>query len=54
MLSFTPQTEALPDDLNRVLDQVAGEQHRRIGNKVIKVLEGDATVIDVIDIMDGL
>ncbi|GGK59476.1 hypothetical protein [Amphritea balenae] len=48
------QTEALPDDLNRVLDQVAGEQHRRIGNKVIKVLEGDATVIDVIDIMDGL
>jgi hypothetical protein len=48
------RSEPLPDDLDSVLGRVAGEEHRRIGHKVIKVLEGDATVIDVIDILDGM
>lgn len=48
------RSEPLPDELDSVLGRVVGEEHRRIGNKVIKVLEGDATVIDVIDILDGM
>ncbi|BBB26647.1 conserved hypothetical protein [Amphritea japonica ATCC BAA-1530] len=48
------RSEPLPDELESVLGRVAGEEHRRIGHKVIKVLEGDATVIDVIDILDGM
>lgn len=47
------QSERLPDDLDRAIGRVAGEENRRIGNKVIRVLEGDATVIDVIDILDA-
>lgn len=47
------ETEKLPSDLEQVLDQSIGVEHRRIGTKVIKVLEGNATVIDVIDIVDG-
>ncbi|MBQ0784246.1 MAG: hypothetical protein KBT66_08450 [Amphritea sp.] len=48
------RSEPLPDELDSVLGRVVGEEHRRIGHKVIKVLEGDATVIDVIDILDGM
>lgn len=48
------RSEPLPDELDSVLGRVAGEEHRRIGHKVIKVLEGDGTVIDVIDILDGM
>ncbi len=47
------QSEPLPDDLDRVIGRVAGEENRRLGNKVIRVLEGDATVVDVIDILDA-
>ena len=47
------ETDELPSDLEQVLDQSVGVEHRRIGTKVIKVLEGNATVIDVIDIVDG-
>jgi hypothetical protein len=47
------QSEPLPDDLDRAIGRVAGEENRRLGNKVIRVLEGDATVIDVIDILDA-
>ncbi|WP_372598804.1 hypothetical protein [Amphritea sp.] len=45
-------SERLPYDLDRELGRAAGEEYRRIGNKVVRVLEGDATVIDVIDILD--
>lgn len=48
------RSEPLPDELGSVLNRAAGEEHRRIGHKVIKVLEGDATIIDVIDILDGM
>lgn len=48
------QSERLPDDLDRAIGRIAGEENRRIGNKIIRVLEGDATVIDVIDIMDSV
>ncbi|WP_299195664.1 hypothetical protein [uncultured Amphritea sp.] len=47
------QSERLPDELDRAIGRVAGEENRRIGNKIIRVLEGDATVIDVIDILDA-
>jgi len=48
------QSEALPDDLDIILDRTGGAEYRRIGTKVIKVLEGDGTIIDVIDIADGV
>ncbi|MDO6562192.1 hypothetical protein Q4488_02245 [Amphritea sp. 1_MG-2023] len=47
------RSEALPYELERRLDRIAGEEHRRIGHKIIRVLEGNATIIDVIDILDG-
>ncbi|WP_417222058.1 hypothetical protein [Amphritea sp.] len=47
------RSEALPYELERRLDHIAGEEHRRIGHKIIRVLEGNGTIIDVIDILDG-
>ncbi|WP_432473230.1 hypothetical protein [Amphritea sp. HPY] len=47
-------SEALPDDLDLILNRTGGAEYRRIGTKVIKVLEGDGTIIDVIDIADGV
>ena len=46
-------SERLPYDLDRELGRAAGEEYRRVGNKVVRMLEGDATVIDVIDILDA-
>jgi hypothetical protein len=48
------QSEALPDDLDLILDRTGGAEYRRIGTRVIKVLEGNGTIIDVIDIADGV
>lgn len=48
------QSEELPNDLDIILDRAGGAEYRRIGTKVIKVMEGDGTIIDVIDIADGV
>lgn len=48
------QSDELPGDLDIILDRAGGAEYRRIGTKVIKVLEGDGTIIDVIDIADGV
>lgn len=48
------QSEDLPVSLERELGAQVGERHRRLGTKVIKVLEGEGTIIDVVDIMDGM
>ena len=49
------QSERIPQELIRQLPELRdGEAVRRVGNKVVRVLEGDGTVIDVIDLADVL
>ncbi len=48
------QSEPLPDDLDSVLETLPGEEHRRIGNKVVRVLEGDGTIVDVIEVTEAI
>jgi len=46
-------SERIPDELARRLPELHdGEEIRRVGNKVVRVLEGNGTVIDVIDLAD--
>lgn len=46
-------TRPLPGDLSRRLPVLrSGEEMLRIGDKVIRVLEGNGTVLDVIDLAD--
>jgi len=46
-------SERIPDELVRRLPALRdGEEIRRVGNKVVRVLEGNGTVIDVIDLAD--
>ncbi len=46
-------SERIPDELARRLPhQYEGEVVRRVGDKVVRVLEGNGTVIDVIDLAD--
>ena len=46
-------SERLPDDLYRRLPASRdGEAVRRVGDKVVRVVEGNGTVIDVIDLAD--
>jgi len=48
-------SELVPDDLLRRLPVLCdGEEIRRVGDKVVRVLEGNGTVIDVIDLADTL
>jgi len=48
-------SELVPDDLLRRLPVLRdGEAIRRVGDKVVRVLEGSGTVIDVIDLADIL
>lgn len=45
----------LPDDLSRRLPALrSGEEMLRIGDKVVRVLEGNGTVLDVIDLADAV
>lgn len=48
------QSEPLPEDLEGVLNRLPGEEHRRIGNKVIRILEGNGSIVDVIDLSDAV
>jgi hypothetical protein len=46
-------SELLPYELTRNLPELRdGEEIRRVGDKVVRVLEGNGTVIDVIDLAD--
>ncbi len=46
-------SERIPYDLERRLPALRdGEEIRRVGDKVVRVLEGNGTVIDVIDLAD--
>lgn len=46
-------SEELPDALVRRLPEVRdGTKVRRVGNKVVRVLDGTGTVVDVIDLID--
>jgi len=48
-------SERIPHELARQLPELRdGEEIRRVGNKVVRVLEGNGTVIDVIDLGDVL
>jgi len=48
-------SERIPHELARQLPELRdGEEVRRVGNKVVRVLEGNGTVIDVIDLADVL
>lgn len=48
-------SERIPHELARRLPTIRdGEEVRRVGNKVVRVLEGNGTVIDVIDLADVL
>ena len=48
-------SELIPDELARRLPALHdGEAIRRVGDKVVRVLEGNGTVIDVIDLADVL
>ncbi len=48
-------SERIPHELARQLPELRdGEAIRRVGNKVVRVLEGNGTVIDVIDLSDVL
>ncbi|ORU93252.1 MAG: hypothetical protein A6F70_05090 [Cycloclasticus sp. symbiont of Bathymodiolus heckerae] len=48
-------SELIPDELARRLPVLRdGEEIRRVGDRVVRVLEGNGTVIDVIDLADIL
>lgn len=48
-------SERLPDDLVRRLPVLRdGTEIRRVGDKVVRVMEGNGTVLDVIDLADVL
>ncbi|PCH83086.1 MAG: hypothetical protein COB89_07520 [Piscirickettsiaceae bacterium] len=47
------RSELIPEELARHLPTLHdGEVIRRVGNKVVRVLEGNGTIIDVIDLAD--
>ena len=46
-------SERIPHELPRRLPELRdGEEIRRVGNKVVRVLEGNGTVLDVVDLAD--
>ena len=48
-------SEIIPDELARRLPRLnEGEAVRRVGDKVVRVVEGDGTILDVIDLADVL